>query len=149
MSSCVSNLVHFVWGTEGRRAWNQDAWCERLYGYLGGVLKNKSAKPLAVGGMQDHMHVYASLPATVSLARIANALKANSTRWIRRSVPRLEKFSWQKGYGAFTVSKSLEPALIEYIRNQERHHSRQRFQEEFVALLERHGINYDERYLWV
>lgn len=95
--------------------------------------------------MSDHVHVFASLPATVTISETANALKANSSRWIRES--KNSDFHWQKGYGAFSVSRSAEKRVIEYIRNQEEHHRTLTFSQEFVALLERHGIEYEERYL--
>ncbi len=129
MSSYVSNLVHFVWGTKDRRPLIKDYWKDRLYGYIGGVLKNKKASLLAAGGMSDHVHVLASLPSTVTLAQIANAMKANSSRWIHEELHN-DRFSWQEGYGAFSVSKSGEHRVIDYIKNQEEHHRQQTFEEE-------------------
>jgi REP element-mobilizing transposase RayT len=149
MSSFVSNLVHFVWGTAGREPLIRHSWRDALHGYVGGVLRNKRAKMLAVGGVGDHIHVLASLPATVSLADIANAMKANSSRWIHENAPQCKGFNWQKGYGAFTVSKSAEGRVKAYIENQEEHHLGRSFDEEFKALLAKHGILYEERYLWV
>ncbi len=95
------------------------------------------------------MHVLASLPATISLAQAANAMKANSSRWIHENCPGAKGFDWQPGYGAFSVSKSAEPRVKLYIFNQDEHHHKLRFTAEFVTLLERHGIPYEERYLWV
>ena len=149
MSTYICNLVHFVWGTANREPLLQKSWRDRLHGYIGGILENKRAKLLAAGGIADHIHVLASLPATLSLADAANAMKANSSRWIHENAPQSKGFDWQEGYGAFSVSKSAEDKVREYIHNQETHHSKQRFQEEFVALLERHGIPFEERYLWV
>jgi REP element-mobilizing transposase RayT len=147
--SYISNLVHFVWGTKERRELVHESWQDRLYAYFGGILKNKKAKLLAAGGMPEHVHVYASLPATVTLSEVANALKSNSSRWIHDNVSGQDKFAWQEGYGAFSVSKSVEPSVINYIHRQPEHHRRQLFQEEFVTLLVKHGIDYEERYLWV
>jgi REP element-mobilizing transposase RayT len=144
----VSLLVHFVWSTAGREPWIAPEWRARLYGYLGGVLNHKNAKLLCAGGVSDHIHLYASLPSTVSLAEVVGVIKANSSRWIHETIPNKRSFAWQKGYGAFSVSKSAEARLIEYIRNQEAHHRRRSFKDEFLTLLERHGIEYDERYLW-
>ncbi len=147
--SYISNLIHFVWGTKDRQPTIGESWQERLYAYCGGILKNKKSKLLAIGGMPDHIHIYASLPSTVTLAEIANALKSNSSRWIHENVDAQHRFAWQEGYGAFSVSKSMEQTVINYIANQAEHHRRQEFQFEFVKLLEKHGIAYDERYLWV
>lgn len=144
----LSLLVHFVWSTKGREPWIAPEWRDRLYGYFGGVLNRKSAKLICVGGISDHVHLYASLPSTVTVAELVSAVKANSSRWIHETFPNKRAFAWQEGYGAFSVSKSGEAQLIEYIRNQEEHHRKRGFKEEFLILLERHGVEYDERYLW-
>jgi REP element-mobilizing transposase RayT len=149
MSTFVSNLVHFVWGTANREPLVHKSWRDRLHGYIGGVLENKNAKLLAAGGIEDHIHVLASLPATISLSEAANAMKANSSRWIHENAPQSKGFAWQTGYGAFSVSKSAQARVTEYIQNQEEHHRAWKFTAEFTALLEKHGIAYEERYLWV
>ncbi len=86
------------------------------------------------------------MPSTLSIADMVNAIKSNSTRWIRKTFDR--RFQWQEGYGAFSVSKSLENTVIEYIENQDKHHKRIDFKQEFLALLKRHHIAYDPRYIW-
>jgi REP element-mobilizing transposase RayT len=149
MSTYISNLIHFVWGTAKREPLIRNSWREELHGYVAGVLKNKKVKALQVGGTGDHVHVLASLPATLTLAEVANAMKANSSRWIHENAPQSRGFDWQEGYGAFSVSKSAERRVREYIQNQEEHHSGRTFEEEFRALLGKHGIPYEERYLWV
>ena len=88
------------------------------------------------------------MPPTISIADLVNALKANSMRWIRQTFPNRKWFSWQEGYAAFSVCNSLEQAVIEYIRNQDEHHKRRNFQEELLDLLDRHGIEYDPRYVF-
>jgi REP element-mobilizing transposase RayT len=95
------------------------------------------------------MHVLASLPATITLAQAANAMKANSSRWIHENFPQAQGFDWQPGYGAFSVSKSAELRVKAYILNQDEHHRQLLFTAEFMALLDKHGIPYEERYLWV
>ncbi len=149
MVTFVSNLAHFVWGTANREPLIRKSWRDRLHAYLGGVLANKKAKLLAAGGIEDHMHALVSLPATISLAQAANAMKANTSRWIHENIPQCKGFEWQAGYGAFSVSKSAEPRVKLYFVNQEEHHKRWMFTSEFVALLEKHGIPFEERYLWV
>jgi putative transposase len=113
------------------------------------VLEKKKAKLIAAGGIEDHLHVLASLPATLSLSDAASAMKANSSRWVHENAPQAKGFEWQTGYAAFSVSKSAEPQVKGYIWNQEEHHKKWRFTGEFKALLEKHGIPYEERYLWV
>lgn len=144
----LSVNIHFVWSTAGREPWLADVWRDRLYGYIGQVLANKKARLISAGGVADHVHLYASMPSTETLAVLVNAMKANSSRWIHETFPALRAFAWQKGYGAFSVSRSAEGRLINYIRNQAAHHRRQEFKDEFLRLLERHGVEYDERYLW-
>jgi putative transposase len=149
MSTFVSNLVHFVWGTANREPLLRKSWRDRLHGYIGGVLANKKGKLLAAGGIEDHIHVLASLPATMSLSQAAGAMKANSSRWIYENAPKSKGFDWQAGYGAYSVSKSAEAQVTAYIKNQEEHYHQWKFTTEFMALLEKHGIPYEERYLWV
>ena len=149
MSTFVCNLVHFVWGTANREPLLRKSWRDRLHGYIGGILENKKAKLLAAGGIEDHIHVLASLPAAMSLSDAASAMKSNSSRWIHENAPQSKSFEGQSGYGAFSVSKSAQDQVTAYIHNQEEHHRQRRFAAEFMALLDKHGIPYEERYLWV
>jgi REP element-mobilizing transposase RayT len=144
----LSLLVHFTWSTAGREPWIETEMREDLYSFIGGIMKNKKARLLAAGGMFDHIHLYASLPSTISVADFVNAVKSNSSRWIHESFSQLRNFAWQEGYGAFSVSKSGEQSVIRYIRNQEKHHGKRTFKQELITLLEKHGISYDKRYIW-
>ena len=99
-----SLLVHFVWSTSGREPWISPTWEGELYKFIGGILRNKKAKLLEAGGMSDHIHLYTSLPSTVSLAEMVNVIKSNSSRWIHEEIPHRRGFAWQEGYGAFSVS---------------------------------------------
>jgi putative transposase len=103
---------------------------------------------LAAGAVYDHIHLYTSLPSTISIADFVNAIKANSSKWIHDSFTRLRGFAWQEGYGAFSVSKSDEARVMRYVNEQERHHKKRTFKEEFVTLLTKHQIDYDPRYIW-
>jgi REP element-mobilizing transposase RayT len=144
----LSLLVHFTWSTAGRAPWLEVDMREDLYSYIGGIMNNKNAKLLAAGGTFDHVHLYASMPSTISIADFVNAVKSNSSRWIHESFARLRTFSWQEGYGAFSVSKSGEGRVVKYISNQEAHHRKRTFKDELLGLLEKHAIPYDKRYLW-
>lgn len=144
----ISLLVHFIWSTAGREPWIGDDWREPLHAYLGGIARNKSARLLAAGGMYDHIHLYVSLPSIVTIAEFVNAMKSNSSRWVHQEFPNRRAFAWQEGYGAFSVSKSQESNVIDYINNQEAHHRKHTFKEEFLEFLEKYEIHYDERYLW-
>jgi putative transposase len=116
--------------------------------YVGGIIRNKNAKLLAAGGMNDHIHVYASLPSTVTIADFVSTMKSNSSRWVHESFPNRRGFAWQEGYGAFSVSKSEEEKVINYICNQREHHRKRSFREEYLDFLEKYQVDYDERYLW-
>src|SRR5262249_14581273 len=140
--------IHFVWSTARREPRIEPEWQDRLYGYIGGVLDNKNGKLICAGGMADHIHLLLSLPSTVTISELVNAMKDNSSRWIHETLPALKDFAWQSGYGAFSVSKSGEDRVCQYIRNQAEHHRKQDFRAEFVELLQIHEIEYDERYLW-
>ena len=144
----LSLLVHFVWSTKNREPWIAPEWSDNLYAYIGGVLRKKKAKLICAGGISDHIHVYSSLPSTLTVADAVNAMKANSSRWIHEEIPQKSGFAWQDGYGAFSVNKSSEQRVTDYIMNQEEHHKRYSFQSEFLTLLRLHEIDYDERYLW-
>ncbi len=144
----LSLLVHFVWSTARREPCISSIWEDRLYGFIGGIVNNKNGKLICGGGMEDHIHLLVSLPSTVDISEIVNAMKSNSSRWIHESFTDQKDFAWQKGYGAFSVSKSGEQGVIKYIRNQREHHRRNDFKQEFLILLQKHEIEYDERYLW-
>jgi len=143
---CVN--LHIVWSTKSRKSLIHPQWADRLYAYLGSIAKAKNAKPITVNSEPDHVHFYVSMPSTISIAELINAFKSNSTRWIRQTFPNRRWFTWQEGYAAFSVSRSQERFVIEYIRNQHEHHRRFDFQQEFLELLRRHGVEYDPRYVF-
>ena len=132
----ISLLVHFTWSTASREPWISSDWREPLYAQIGGIMRNKKARLLAAGGMYDHIHLYASLPSTLSIAEFVNVVKSNSSRWVHQTYRQARAFAWQEGYGAFSVSKSEEKRVIKYIRNQESHHRQRTFKEEFLILLD-------------
>lgn len=144
----LSLLVHFIWSTAQREPWIGDDWRPQLQAYVGGIARNKNAKLIAAGGMHDHIHLYASLPSTITIADFVNAVKANSSRWVHESFPNRKGFAWQEGYGAFSVSKSVEHQVIDYINNQQEHHRKHTFKEEYLSFLDKYEVDYDERYLW-
>src|SRR5215472_14754817 len=144
----LSVQVHFTWSTARREPWLNPEWHQPMYRYIGGILRKQKAKLLAAGGVYDHIHLYASLPSTMCVAKFVNIVKSNSSRWVHEHYPKARGFEWQDGYGAFSVSKSEELRVMRYIANQERHHRKRTFKEEFVALLIKHGVEYDLKYLW-
>jgi REP element-mobilizing transposase RayT len=120
----------------------------RLWEYLGGTVRGLGGIPLQIGGTDDHVHVLATLRQQPALADILRDLKAASSGWVHDTFPQARDFWWQAGAGAFTVSHSAIGAVKAYIANQEEHHRTRSFQDEFRALLVRHGIEFDEKYLW-
>ncbi len=143
----VSLQVHFVWSTAGRQLWIDPQWQDQLYAYLGGIAKNAGAIQLAAGGMPDHVHLLALVPATLTIAELVNKYKSNSSKWIHETFPELQDFRWQTKYGAFGVSQSMSPTVKNYLHHQAEHHRQRSYLEELTELLERHGIEWDERYL--
>ena len=118
-----------------------------MHEYLGGLIRAAGGVPEAVGGTGDHVHLLVGLRATHALATIVQDVKQTSSRWIHETIG-LKNFAWQQGYGAFTVSVSNCGVVKEYIAGQPEHHRKKTFQEEYVALLQKHGVAYDEKYLW-
>ena len=121
---------------------------QRVWAYLGGIAREKGMTALKVGGVEDHVHLVLGLPPTLAPSKAAQLLKGGSSNWIHENFPALSAFKWQDGYGAFTVSKSNLPEVIQYVEGQREHHRKKTFQEEYRALLDKHGVKYDERYLW-
>lgn len=144
----LSLLVHFVWSTAGREPWIETDWQDDLFGIVGGIMRKKNARLICAGGMFDHVHLYCSLPSTISIADFVNAVKANSSRWVHETHPDRRSFAWQEGYGAFSVSKSAESRVIKYIQNQKQHHTGRTFKDEYLEFLKRYNVAYDSRYLW-
>lgn len=141
----LSHYVHFVFSTKGRMRTIHDKHKEQLWAYLHGIAKNIGCRTLAIRGMEDHVHLLVEVPATLSLAKIVATLKSNSSRWMREKSP---AFTWQRGYGAFSVSASNLPAVKEYIHGQEAHHKKRDYKAEFIALLKKHDVEYDPRYVF-
>ena len=146
--SYISNLAHFIWSTAHRTPTIKPDWEPRLHAYIGGILNNVRGKLLTAGGIEDHIHVFASLPSNLSLADAASAMKSNSSRFIHDELGD-PSFDWQKGYAAFSVSVSVEDAVRNYILNQKQHHQRRPFQEEYIDFLNKHHIEYDPQYVFL
>ena len=146
-STHLSLHYHIIFSTKNRTPIIAAAWRERLYAYLGGVVRNMGGVAEAVGGVNDHVHLLIGLRATHCLADAVRDVKAVSSRWAHEEM-KVADFAWQEGYGAFTVSGSQREQVRDYIARQEDHHKTRTFQEEYVEFLLRHGVDYDERFLW-
>jgi putative transposase len=146
--SYVSSYFHCIFSTKERRPLIKPELRERLWPFLGGVARQNKMKAIEVGGVEDHVHVLLSLPSTMPISKAVQLIKGGSSKWIHETFPEHRLFAWQEEYGAFSVSVSQLEKTIEYIRKQPEHHRKMTFQEELLALLNKHRIEYDERYLW-
>jgi REP element-mobilizing transposase RayT len=148
MAHTFTNLLtHVIFSTKDRLPTVTPEIKPRLLAYMGGIVRSLDGIALAIDGPADHVHLLVKTPATISMADFVRDVKANSSKWVHGTFPRAG-FGWQTGYGAFSVSCSNVEAVREYIEGQEEHHKAVSFQEEFLGFLRRHGIEYDERYIW-
>lgn len=142
----TSLFTHIIFSTKDRRATIVDEFRPRLHAYMGGITREIGARALAINGTADHVHLLVSLPSAMSVAEAVRFIKSNSSKWARANGRR--SFSWQAGYSAFSVSQSVVPAVVRYVRDQEQHHGKATFRQELVRFLKAHRIEYDPRYIW-
>jgi putative transposase len=149
MGQTLTNLVtHAVFSTRNRRPTIDAEIKPRLFDYMGAIVREINGYALAINGTSDHVHLLIRLPPVVALSDAIRTIKSNSSQWVHQTFPDKNAFSWQSGYGAFSVSRSIVPRVAAYIDDQERHHQSQSFQNEFLTLLTHNNLVYDERYLW-
>lgn len=148
MANTYTSLnYHVVFSTKNREPWLESQILERLWPYLGGIARDNGMKALEVGGVADHVHLLISIPASMALSKAVQLVKGGSSHWLKDTFPKLAGFSWQDGYGAFTVSQSQLSIIQTYIRNQEEHHRTRTFEEEYRAFLKKNHVEFDDRYL--
>ena len=143
--SYAQNVLHLVFSTKDRQKSISSAFQPALWAYAAGICKNEGIFVHVIGGTEDHIHLLIQVPPTLALAKAILAIKANSSRWAHGQG---QKLVWQQGYAAFSVSASLVPAVTRYIQNQKEHHKKMSFQEELLALLKKHGVAFDPRYVF-
>jgi REP element-mobilizing transposase RayT len=146
-STHLSLHYHLVFSTKDRMAIIQRDWRARLHAYLGGVVNDLGGVPEIIGGVEDHVHLLIGLRATHCLADVLREIKTSSSKWVHSELNN-PLFSWQEGYGAFTVGASQVESVKKYISNQEAHHRKKTFQEEYLEFLIQSGVEWDEKYLW-
>jgi len=144
--SYTSSLFHCVFSTKNRETTLHPEIRERLWPFIGRIARENEMRALEVGGVSDHAHMLLSLPSTMPIAKAMQLIKAGSSKFVHETFGK-RHFASQQGYGAFSVSVSAVDAKVEYIRRQEEHHRKASFRDEFLAFLEKHGIEYDERYV--
>ena len=149
MGSSLTNwLYHIVFSTKMRVDLMTPNLTQDLYPYIGGIIRAEKGILLTIGGTANHAHLLAKFHPTVSVSNMLQQIKGSSSKWINDGQRAPGHFAWQTGYGAFSVSESSVAAVTQYIEIQAEHHQHQTFQAELVTLLQKHGIPYDERYLW-
>jgi len=139
------NVIHIVFSTKDRRKTISKELQPRIWAYVAGICKNEGIFVHAIGGMDDHIHLLIQIPPSTSLSEAVNTIKSNSSRWASEEG---HKFRWQQGYAAFSVSASLVPAVVRYIQTQEAHHKKMSFEEELLALLKKHGVDFDSKFVF-
>ncbi len=146
--SYISSYFHCVFSTKERRRLITPELRDRLWPFLGGIARQNKMKAIKIGSAEDHVHLLLSLPATMPVSKALQLLKGGSSKWIHETFPEQRLFAWQEKYGAFSVSASQLDKIIRYIKNQAEHHRTMTFQEEFLMLLKKHHVAYEEKYLW-
>jgi REP-associated tyrosine transposase len=141
----AQNHIHLVFSTKGRLRLIPKELQSRLWAYVAGICRNQGMIAFAVGGIEDHMHVLFRLAPTITLVRAVTLIKSNSSKWMGEKGI---KFAWQEGYGAFSVSSSLLASVIKYVDNQEAHHRKFTFEQEYTAMLKKQGIRFDPRHVF-
>ena len=139
-------LAHIVFSTKDRRPLLSEDVRSGLHAYLATIVRDRKCDCFRVGGVADHVHLAVRLHPTISLAKLLEELKTNSSKWMKAQG--MEGFAWQRGYGAFSVGPADAGALIRYIEGQEMHHRKRDFQEEMRVFFEKYHVSFDERYVW-
>jgi len=138
-------IMHIVFSTKHRKKTTPKAMKTRLWSYVAAICQKRKIFVHAIGGTEDHIHLLLQFPSMLLVPKAINAIKVNSSGWMSGFS---RSFAWQDGYGAFSVSKSSVPKVVRYIQDQERHHKKMTFEHEFIAMLEKHGIAYDPKYVF-
>jgi putative transposase len=149
MANTYTSLhFHFIFSTKNRERWITPEIEDRIWSFLGGIARKNKIHPLQIGGIDDHVHVLVGAPPTLAPSNIVQLIKGGSSAWIHETFPHLKDFAWQDGFGGFTVSKSNIPDVATYIRSQREHHRTRSFQEEYLAFLKKHEVDFNEKYVF-
>lgn len=146
--SLVKNYVHIVFSTKYRQPLIQQSIEPELYSYLGGICNKLDCQVIKVGGYTDHIHILCLLSKKITLAKLVEQPKSNSSKWIKTKDKKYSNFYWQDGYGAFSVNPAQVGIVTNYIANQKEHHGKKTYQNEYRAILKKYEVKYDERYVW-
>lgn len=146
--SLVKNYIHIVFSTKHRDDFIDEKIEKELFSYIAVICKNLECTALQIGGTDNHIHILCMLSKKIALMKLVQEIKSNSSRWIKTKGKKYENFFWQDGYGAFSVAEENVLVVRKYIRNQRQHHQQMHYQDELINILEKHRIQYDEKYLW-
>jgi REP element-mobilizing transposase RayT len=141
--------LHIVFAVQNRISIIQPEWKDELYKYITGIIKNNGHKLIAINGMADHLHIAIGYKPHQLIPDLLQDIKGNSSTWINKKRFVRGKFNWQAGYGAFSFSHSHLDAVVKYINNQEKHHKKKTFREEYIELLKKYDVEYDDKYILV
>jgi putative transposase len=141
-------IIHVIFSTKERQPFLDSDLRPKLHAYLATVARGTGCECFRVGGVSDHVHLAIRLSRTLTIAGLIENLKTSSSKWLKTKSPSLAAFSWQRGYGCFSVGPSDLDSLCTYIDNQEEHHRTRTFQEEFMMFLKKYGVSYDNAYVW-
>ena len=140
--------LHLIFAVQNRRSLIQNSWKNRLYEYITGIVHQHKHKMIIISGMPDHLHIVIGMRPIQSLSDLMQDIKGNSSKWINNNKLSTGKFTWQEGYGAFSYNKSQLPKLIDYVKNQDEHHKKKTFSEEYKGFLKAFEVEFDERYIF-
>ena len=141
-------LVHVVFSTKQRFKLLNDKWREELFAYIGGIAPEHKSILLKSGGTEDHVHLLLKTHPGFAISETIKLIKGNSSRWVNANQKINARFEWQRGYGIFSVSESMSERVKHYIENQQEHHRHQSFEDEYIAFLAKHNIEYDPRFVF-
>jgi REP element-mobilizing transposase RayT len=140
--------IHVVFAVWGRRNMLSEKWREEVYKYIAGLIRNKDQKPIIVGGFSDHLHILIGIRPSVLISDLIRDIKNNSSKFINQHRLGMDKFTWQEGYGVFSVSHSMVGIVYDYILTQPEHHKRKSFREEYMEMLRLNDIKFEDKYLF-
>ena len=146
--SLVKNYIHIIFSTKNRYPFIKQKYEEELFKYIGGVCKALNCPPIQIGGYLDHVHILCLLNKNISIAKLLEELKTDSSKWMKKRSKELSNFYWQDGYGAFSVNPSQVETVVTYIQKQQEHHKAKSFQDEYRAFLKKYKVDYKEEFVW-
>jgi putative transposase len=150
MAQSLSKLfVHIIFHIKNPEAYIRNEDKNDLFAYIGSIIKDNESIPILINGVEDHVHILCVMSKNIALAKFTEEIKRHSSRWIKTKGDYYKQFAWQGGYGGFSVSPSLQNKTKRYIENQEEHHRKMTFKEEYLLFMKEYGIDYNENYLWV